>query len=145
MNNKLSMFSSVFLVIILNSCWLETLTGSHSVKIVNDTIFTLSDIEMTSVFNDGKSKANFSKVYPNSSSDAVKLNDVLSGSYQVGFKVSAKLPTGQKTEIYSKDDNLRNPIVKIEKIDSGEYEHTLTFSGDNFLDKIKYEFSSKKK
>ena len=140
MNKKLVIFSCLLLIVTLNSCMLGILTGSHSVKVVNNTIFTLSDIKMTSVFNDGKSKANFERVIPNSSSDTTKLNNVLAGTYQVGFKVSA----GQTTKTYSKDNSSTNPIVRIEKVEIGEYEHTLTFSG-NFLAEIKYEFSSKKK
>ena len=119
---------------------LGILNGSHSIKIVNNTIFILSEIEITSVFNNGKSKVNFERVNPNSSSDTTKLNDVLAGAYQVGFKVSVI----HATETYNKDNLSTNPIIKIEKVEIGEYEHTLTFSGD-FLRKIKYEFSSKKK
>ena len=159
---KSVLFISCLLVAVITTqaCLGELITGIHEIKIVNKTNFDLKDIEIVSVFQDGKSKVSFSEVKANKESDFSKINDVLAlvynyllllesdfskindvlaGSYQVGFKASSS----SSSENYKKDDVVSSPLIKIEA-EGGKYEHTLTFSGSSLKD-ITYKLTTSKK
>lgn len=123
------LFLSVFMS---HSCLEELITGIHEIKVVNDTSFTIKDLQFLSVFQGGESKLIFSEVKPNASTDSTKILDVKTGVYQVGFTVT----DGTNSEVYEKDNLLATPLLELD-VKGGKYKHIITFSGSS-LDGITY-------